>query len=198
MAGGFFPSTWLSVPASNIASTDLPFPVMSTVNFGDLSVNTSTPRLGLANGETLTTSNAMYFVPTTVHADGFKLMAAVGAARRYLVDAARIDEAGASFQVQVAAWRGKSYVRKLLATADLEVAFRRFGSSVTVQRWPSRARSSMALLATASRRAARALVTWGASGFSLKDAAWAEFRYDEDLLDSCATAARATLGLPPG
>lgn len=181
---------------STITGLDLPYPAMSTVTFGQVLVNDNVPRLGLADGQTLSATGDIYLVPTPLQSDSFSLPAATGPALRYLIDAGRLDRVISAFDVQLVTWSRQTASLRARDIERVVRSYRYFARALRAGDWPAAARTLLLRLASSCDREAAANSTWARSGGLRTSRAYRALLHLYQAGVTITDAARASLGLP--
>jgi hypothetical protein len=194
----FSQAEWLQedpAPAS-VTAVDEPYPQLSPVVFKDLRVNDRVPHLTRSDGATLSAQDGIYLVPSTVRDGSFSLVAPKGAAKTYLVLAARLDHAISVYDVQLSKWNTLSRKARKAAVLNLASAYSENASQFASHSWPRRSQHLIGLLGKQLRRLNADIENWSKAGLSLSGPAYRKLTNDENVTP-VANRVRSSLGLPP-
>jgi hypothetical protein len=178
-----------------VVATDLPYPATSTVHFERLEVNGAHPRLPLDDGQTLMATGGIDLTPTPLTHDAFSMVRPGPAGEQYLADAARLDGALSSYDVELSSWASAPIAAR---TSDITVllrAYAHFDLSLESQVWPLPARPALQVLVQQNGQIVGACRNWEATGLGLGTPAFAEVQ--GAVARASSDAARADLGLAP-
>jgi hypothetical protein len=176
----------------------LAYPTTTVVQFTDVKVNGAVPSLPFANGQALSGFGGVYLVPTVFLDDGFSLPPAQGAARQYLVGAARYDAVIASIDADA----GPSPTTPSDALRRREItrlvdAQRTFDSYLLAKSWPVAAQPDIHLFVRFSDDIIADYRAAEAANFTLTPALTRRFVSDTRQFHATVDETRAQLGLPP-
>jgi hypothetical protein len=180
--------------ASTAVAVDLPYPRMSGERFLDVKVNGATPRLGLANGQSLMATGGTILVPTAFRHDGFAMVVPRGAGKQYLADVSPLDFAINAYNFELTSWDSLAVGARAATVEALMRAYATFAERVVGQAWPAAARGELALLASNDTRLDADLTAWLVSGLGRGSSQF--FRLEEDQDNDLGQAVRYDLGLP--
>jgi len=192
----FTQAEWLQEDptAAPSVALDLPYPAMSDEAFSQVKVNGSTPRLALANAQSLMATGGTILVPTSFRHDEFAMVAPTGAGKQYLSDVAPLDFAINTYNFEMARWGTRPPATKVSTVRALVHAYAVFADRLVAQDWPPTARTDIAMLASDDTRLNADLVAWQLSGLGRDTSEFVKLEDDQD--NNLGQVVRQALGLP--
>jgi len=194
----FTRSEWLQedpVPHALAPYVDSPYPSMSTVSLGGLTVNQKPPRLTYSNAKALASANGVFLVPTRFAQDMFMMEPADPIEVQYLEDVEPINAGSNEFYDAV-----QGIVSGLTAqdAAALWIsALSTCATQLLSQPWPTTTRGDVSRLATSTTKVAADLRTWESAASSKRAKLLKQAHDDQATSSKLADAIRSEIGLPP-
>jgi hypothetical protein len=169
------------------------YPSLSTVTIKNMKLDGAAPPLTYQDGETLSTENDTFLVPTRVRHDSFSLVPATGYALDFLQDVYIADELNSEFfeSATQGIEPGNPATNQYLAGVDFEL------SLLQADAWPRRVSGEVDSY-VASQKHLESLVTqWLEASSSVRHRTFSNIVNALLQSDDVANGVRARLGLPP-
>ncbi|HTW07663.1 MAG TPA: G1 family glutamic endopeptidase [Acidimicrobiales bacterium] len=182
-------------PDEKIAAQDVPYPDMSGVSFTHLLVNDQAPRLGLADGQTMMTSDGRWWAPSPVRDDSFHVAEPTGYAHEYLHDSTPAVRALSGFYAALNTWPSLRQPARSAIVEALSSAYSKFTAGLRSEHWPSALHGTIVAVTDQNSAIESDLREWGRDHYSEGNHDFTALLNDMDGTED--TAARAALGLPP-
>jgi hypothetical protein len=191
----FSQAEWLQEDPSpgDSSPRDLPYPRMSSVQFGDLLVNNTQPKLQLDDGQVLIASNGIILVPSAVDDDEFHFLGPTGQAKTYLDAARSLDAALSPFDAAFPHWSDVSQARRESLVKELSRSYHENASALDSLSLPNH---DAVLLAHRIVAIQHDLSVWTEAGLADHGVAFEKFVKDAQI-SLLADKVRADIGLPP-
>jgi hypothetical protein len=183
-------------PASGEATTtDVPYPLTSTVAFEDLEVDHRPPHLSYSRALVLSTTSHVFLVPSRPHDDGFALVPATGAAVQLLTDVESFESAVARVNLAHEEDLEDPTLAPLPTAREITQPMSGLAHLLAGQDWPGPLRSDVHAYVLDLSRTVRSVDGWGVSS----DRSWATLAtiLDSQLYLRDQNRLRASVGLPP-
>jgi Peptidase A4 family len=185
-------------PAStSLSSRDVPYPIMTNVEFQNLQVNGKSPQLNLNDGLVLMASTGEIRVPTAIHNDAFTFTAPRGAQDQYLEDARTLDAGGSRFDAEAVTWQTTPLNVRITDVNDAINVIQVSKRTLQAQTWPSSTQALISKLVQMIEREISGLRAWSKAGLRLNTPAFLAYVSVARSEEKTADLVRASLKLPP-